>query len=214
MPTDTAALATAIAVFEREFPDAEWSISRTGSCSILDRDTFSWIATSYDPDPVRGVHDCARQLRERSLRTGVAASLADAAIAAIEAKAAMTLERAAALNRAMINLMLEREGLAKCPLDQLTLLRSATLAELAQAGPIVEAEQNSRPPDANGSRTFSMVCDDRCVAAVYAFLHFTLPPASSPYDDDHVIMALTDTTHTYFLISGARERRDEAEDHE
>lgn len=73
MPTDTAALATAIAVFEREFPDAEWSISRTGSCSILDRDTFSWIATSYDPDPVRGVRDCAGQLRERSRRLGVAA---------------------------------------------------------------------------------------------------------------------------------------------
>ena len=137
-------------------------------------------------------------------------NLADAALAAL----ALPLERAQALNKAMFNLALEREGLAKCPLDQLTLLRGASLLELTQAGPIVRAHDQAKAPSADGTRTFSMVCDDRLVAAVYTFLHFTLPPASSPHDEDYVVLSLTDTTHTYFLISGARERQDDDEEGE
>jgi hypothetical protein len=70
--------------------------------------------------------------------------LADAALAAL----ALPLERAQALNKATFNLALEREGLAKCPLDQLTLLRGASLLELTQAGPIVRAHDQAKAPTA------------------------------------------------------------------
>lgn len=124
----------------------------------------------------------------------------------------MALERAKALNSAMFALSLERDGILKCGLNQLALLREATLAELIQVGPIVSAADKAKPGAADGTRSFSMTCDDRIVAAIYAFLHFTLPPASKPDDEDYVVLALTDTTHTYFLISGARERKPDAED--
>lgn len=120
--------------------------------------------------------------------------------------------RALDLNKAMIDMALEREGLAKIGADQMELLRGASLAELAKAAGIVKAHDAARPSNPDGSRSFMMTCDDRIVAAIYAFLHFTLPPASDPDDDDYIILKLTDTTHVYFLVSGAREI--EAEDDE
>lgn len=123
------------------------------------------------------------------------------------------LARAKALNKAMVTLGLEREGLARISTADLALLRGASLVELSDAGRMVKAFQDVQPAGADGSRTFSMVCDDRLVAAIYTFLHFTLPPASSPYDEDYLILKMTDSTHTYFLISGAREAsRDDDEE--
>lgn len=125
---------------------------------------------------------------------------------------AIDLERARILNDALMSLALESSGIGTCPLDKLTLLREASLAELIAAGPAVKADDEGRPPAEDGSRTFSVVCDDRLVAAIYAFLHYALPPASSPHEPDFPIVHVTDTTHTYFLVSGARERAVERED--
>lgn len=126
------------------------------------------------------------------------------------AKRVTKLDRAFALNSAMVDLALEREGLGKAAWSSITLLREATLDELVKAGRLVKAADAAAPSNADGSRRSHIVCDDRLVAAIYAFVHFTLPPASSPYEDDHVILSVTDTTHTYFLISGAREVAREA----
>ncbi len=120
--------------------------------------------------------------------------------------------RALALNAAMMNMALEREGLAKASTADIRLLRAASLIELAGAAVLVRAHDAAQPPNANGGRTFHMACDDRLVAAIYAFVHYALPPASSPFEDDYPILTLTDTTHTYFLISGAREKRPEVDE--
>lgn len=123
-------------------------------------------------------------------------------------------ERALALNSAMFALCMEREGIATIRQDQITLLKGASLIELANASRLVKEDEDKRPAYADGSRSFSMVCDDRIVAAIYAFLHFTLPPASSPLDDDYPLVVLRDTEYTYFLISGARERKEDDEGEE
>jgi hypothetical protein len=131
-------------------------------------------------------------------------------VSAADAKLARAIE----LNKAMVTLGLEREGLARTSAASLALLRGASLVELSEAGRIVKAFEAARPANADGARSFSLVCDDRLVAAIYAFLHFTLPPASSPHDEDYLILKLTDTTHTYFLISGAREAGQEQDEDE
>lgn len=116
------------------------------------------------------------------------------------------LQRAIALNKAMVTIALEREGLAHTSTADINLLREASLVELSEAGRIVDAFQKDQPANADGSRSFSMVCDDRLVAAIYTFLHFTLPPASRPHEQDYVIVRHSDGHHVWFLISGSRER--------
>lgn len=125
----------------------------------------------------------------------------------------LTLDRAKAINSAMLNMALEREGLRKVPLDQITLLRETSLIDMVRAGAVVkdaeEAAHAALPP--GSTRSVSMVCDDRLVAAIYAFINFSLPPASSPDDEDYVIMKITDTAHHWFLVSGCRPIRTEEE---
>lgn len=120
----------------------------------------------------------------------------------------LTIERAKALNGAMISLALEREGIGKCAWSDVTMLREASLVDLVHAAALVKADDARRAPNPDGSRSVSMVCDDRLVAAIYAFLHFALPPAHRIDDDDYVILKLADRGATAFLVCGVRETRE------
>lgn len=142
-----------------------------------------------------------------ALHAGIVATLADAQV-----DKPLTLERAEALNRAMGKLALESQGIGKCPWSEVTMLREASLAELVAAGPMIETDDRARPPAADGSRTFSIVCDDRMVAAIYAFLHYALPPTQTVDDEDTLILKLSDAGTTSFLICGVREARVEQDE--
>jgi hypothetical protein len=118
----------------------------------------------------------------------------------------ITLERARQLNGAMFDLALEREGIRFCSWDRITLLREASLVELAQAGAVIKEHEDKQEAATDGSRSFSMVCDDRLVAAIYAFLHFAVPPAHRHDDDDYLILRTKDNSgYTAFLMCGVRE---------
>lgn len=117
----------------------------------------------------------------------------------------LALERAQRINSAMFALALERDSIAKIRLDQITLLRETSLADMAAAGPMIKAHDEQQPANPDGSRSFSVICDDRLVAAIYAFIHFALPPAHTPDHDDYVILSLQDGPHIAFLICGQRE---------
>jgi hypothetical protein len=119
--------------------------------------------------------------------------------------------RAIALNSAMISVAFEREGLKKVSLKDLALLREASIVEMSNAAGIVRKFDEEKPANPDGTRSVRLVCDDRLVAAIYTFLHYTLPPASNPHADDYLILKIRDTTHTYFLISGARENSEHAD---
>jgi hypothetical protein len=122
-------------------------------------------------------------------------------------------DRALALNGAMIALVLEREGLGKIAWNEITLLREASLAELVQSQRLVEIYDDR--PQQTSTRTVHMKCDDRLIAAVYAFLNFALPPAMHPYEDDYLILKLADRGgFTSFLACGIRETKPASEDDE
>lgn len=124
----------------------------------------------------------------------------------------LTYERAKVLNSAMLSIGLEREGLCKAKWSEITLLREASLLELALAGGVVSRHEDEQPPNADGSRSFSLKCDDRLAAAIYCFLRYAIPPAHTPLDDDNLLLKVSDTSHTYFLMCGAREAASLAQD--
>lgn len=126
----------------------------------------------------------------------------------IEAAPDMTVGRAVQLNSAMVSLAFEREGLGKCKPDALEMLRKATLAELAAVGTILRKHEDEQKPSDTGTRTFCMKCDDRLVAAIYAFLHFAVPPAHRADDDDYLILKLESRGLVSFLLCGVREMDD------
>lgn len=123
----------------------------------------------------------------------------------IEAAPDMTVDRALQLNSAMVSLAFEREGLGRCKPDAFAMLRKATLAELAAVGAILQKHEDEQTPSDTGTRTFCMKCDDRLVAAIYAFLHFAVPPAHRPDDDDYLILKTEDRGLVSFLMCGVRE---------
>ncbi len=75
----------------------------------------------------------------------------------------MNIERAREINSAMLNAALYKDGLvAVCP-D----LSRYSLLEMVQAGPMVRADDDPSQPG-----RYTMVCDDRLVAALYTLCHF------------------------------------------
>lgn len=126
--------------------------------------------------------------------------------------AELTIERAKLINSAMFKLALERDDIAKCPWSDVTMLREATLAEMTAAGPLIKRHEKDDLPNADGSRSISMICDDRIVAAIYTFLHYALPPAHRSDDEDYLILKVADRGYASFLICGVRELANEAEE--
>ena len=116
----------------------------------------------------------------------------------------ISLERAEALNAAMFNLMMGREGLAMVEPEDIEILRGASLIELAQVASVINAAEDSQPPDADGSRTLQMTMDDRLVAAIYTFLHYAIPPARDPDRLDTTILSMIAGGHSWVLACGSR----------
>lgn len=116
----------------------------------------------------------------------------------------LSIERAQALNDAMLALGLEREGLGRATWAQITMLREASLVELAAVEAIMD--QDNGEVLADGSRRISLKCDQRLVAAIYTFLHFALPPAHTVDHEDYLILRTSDRSgYTAFLVCGVRE---------
>lgn len=84
----------------------------------------------------------------------------------------MTLERAYEINSAMLDFGLRAIGLNK-QVAQPSLV-DVSLAEMIQCAPIIKEHEDKQPADQ--PKTFTVVCDDRLVAAIYVSLHF--PPDS------------------------------------
>lgn len=128
----------------------------------------------------------------------------------------LTLERAEEINDAMFAMALERDRILKVSTAQIELLKGASLMEMAQAGNVIKAAERRRNADRlpGTAQTISMVCDDRIVAAIYAFVNFVIPPASRPDDDDYAMLVVRDTARTWFLVGGSRENKPDADDDE
>jgi len=126
-------------------------------------------------------------------------------IAARTQREPLSLGRAHALNSAMVKLALEREGIVSTTRQEIDLLRAASLIDLAEAAAVVKEAEEREAIGHTGPRSVSMVCDDRLVAAIYAFLHFAIPPAAGPYDDDQLLVKMTGGARHWFLICGSRE---------
>lgn len=83
-------------------------------------------------------------------------------------------------------------------------LRDLSLQEMLDAVRQVERDNARAEPDANGSRYFSVVPDDRLVAAVYTWLHYCAPGYHDPGDDDDAIVHCTVGGHVHGLIKWVR----------
>lgn len=120
-------------------------------------------------------------------------------------------ERALALNGAMLGLFYESEGIkGKLPWSEMTMLRNATLADLAEASRLVDVYD--KRPQQHGARTVHFKCDDRLIAAIYTFLHYALPPARHQFEDDRMILRCdAGGGHIAFLICGSRDARSMAD---
>lgn len=126
----------------------------------------------------------------------------------------LTLERAKAINGAMFAMALERDHIQKVSTAQIELLKGASLMEMAQAGNVIKAAERRSNADClpGTAQTISVVCDERIVAAIYAFVHFVIPPASGPDDNDYAMLVVRDTARTWFLVGGSRETKPDEDD--
>lgn len=142
----------------------------------------------------------------------------DQAVCAAVKAASSPLARAHMLNKAMLDLAMERDGLRKISRSDINLLLEASLVEMAQARVVIKQDEDDRgfgTPD-GVSRSVSMVCDDRLVAAIYAFMQFAVPPAHRIGEDDYLLVKLDfkhwGEEHTAFLACGNRPKKSEDND--
>lgn len=86
-------------------------------------------------------------------------------------------ERARFINRAMFNIGFFTQVGESDKIDHMQSFKDldgVKLSEMIACGDIVKSFEEARPANENGGRSFSMVCDDRLVAAIYTFLNFPL----------------------------------------
>lgn len=89
-------------------------------------------------------------------------------------------------------------------------LRHLSLQEMLDAVRQAERDNARAEPDADGSKSFSVVPDDRLVAAVYTWLHYCAPGYHDPGDDDDAIVHYTVGGHVHGLIKWVRPSQEAA----
>jgi hypothetical protein len=114
-------------------------------------------------------------------------------------------DRALALNGAMVGIAMETMDVARTSRADLDLLRTASLAELVEAVRLAEV-YNGRP-QTTPYREITVVVDDRLVAAIYAFLHYAVPPYHDPDARDEPVVRMAVGDHVHFIVRGSRPAR-------
>lgn len=108
--------------------------------------------------------------------------------------------RARAINRAIVQVgMLSVLGWDEAKPD-VALLRECSLREMLDAVDFVRLDNETKPAT-NGTRSLSLVPDERLTAAVYTLLHFPLDR-----DDDDLIVGLPEGGRIHLLITATRDR--------
>lgn len=114
----------------------------------------------------------------------------------------MTEQRAYAINRAIVGIgMMSVLGFDAGNPD-IKLLRQASLREMLDAVDFVKLDNDTKPADANGTRTHSMVPDPRLTAAVYTALHYSV----GPNEDDDLVVGYPEGGRIHLLIAAVRDR--------
>ena len=111
----------------------------------------------------------------------------------------MNEERAYAINSAIIDFGLAHPdlGLAK---PNAALLQDVSLAEMLEAANFVDLDNKTKPKNADGSRSISMVPDPRLISAVYTLLHYRV----GDFEDDDIVVTLDEHGRRHFLAVGFR----------
>jgi hypothetical protein len=111
-------------------------------------------------------------------------------------------ERAHKINSALVQIgMMTILGFDSSAPD-MDLLREVSLRDMLDAVAHVKLDDETRPSNSDGSRSFSIVPDDRLVAAVYTALHYSV----APNEGDDLVVGYPDGSRVHLLITAVRDR--------
>ena len=94
------------------------------------------------------------------------------------------------------------------PAPDIEKLKQVSLRQMLDAAHAIE-RQNAEAKAVDGTRTFSVVPDDRLVAAVYTWLHYCAPGYHDVGDGDDSIVHIKIDSNIHGLIKWARPARNE-----
>lgn len=84
----------------------------------------------------------------------------------------MTLDQALTINKACVDHQMWQMGVLQEPSPQMALISTLSLPDLLQARDMVRQHDDTKPADANGCKSFSVISDDRLLAALYTLYHY------------------------------------------